>query len=222
MEKKRFKSILMIILFIIAIIIVILAIHTIRNYAIISNLQKKEQQYANITNYHIKVCDKETSAEKIITANDYYKKDGKQIFFIEYNNGDKLIEYNNGQRRDMFMEKDGTKKAKLNMDPNIINEVKIGILPESTFIQKIFNCMFSKITNTKVNEKACYLISGRFNSIIFSTEGKSELYIERDTGLSIKMVSDKYTQLREYEFNSVEDSIFQEPDISEYILEDNL
>lgn len=222
MEKKHFNKILMIILFIIVIFIIILAIHTIRNYVIISNLQKNEQQYANITNYHIKVSVEETSKEKGTTTIDYYKKDSKQIFFIEYNNGDKLTEYNNGQKRDMFMEKDGTKKAKLNMDPNTINEVKISILPENIFMQKIFNCMFSKIVSTKVDEKDCYLISGQFNSIIFSEEGKNELYIEKDTGLSIKMVSDNYTQQREYEFNSVEDSIFQEPDINEYILEDNL
>ena len=51
MEKKKMvKKVLKIVLIIIAILLVILAIHTIRNYVIVKDLQTKISQYNNSTN----------------------------------------------------------------------------------------------------------------------------------------------------------------------------
>ena len=50
---------------------------------------------------------------------------------------------------------------------------------------------------------------------------KQTVYIDKDTGLSVKNEIDKIVTEREYEFNNVEDSIFVEPDISQYTLKEN-
>ena len=44
---------------------------------------------------------------------------------------------------------------------------------------------------------------------------KNELYL---TGLYVKSIIDESNSEREYEFDTVDDSIFSEPDISQYTL----
>ena len=47
---------------------------------------------------------------------------------------------------------------------------------------------------------------------------KSEMYIDKDTGLIVKRITSAETVEKEYEFNNVDDSVFVEPDISKYEL----
>ncbi len=77
------KKILKIIGIIIAILIILILIHTIRNFIIITDLQNKISKYSNSSNYFIKSVAKEESGN-IITIN-YYKKDNKQVMFMERN-----------------------------------------------------------------------------------------------------------------------------------------
>lgn len=77
------KKILKIIGIIIAILIILILIHTIRNFIIITDLQNKILKYSNSSNYFIKSVAKEESGN-IITIN-YYKKDNKQVMFMERN-----------------------------------------------------------------------------------------------------------------------------------------
>ena len=44
------------------------------------------------------------------------------------------------------------------------------------------------------------------------------MYIEKDTGLLVKMMEGTTVSEREQEFNNVDDSIFVEPDISQYTI----
>ena len=62
-----------------------------------------------------------------------------------------------------------------------------------------------------------YIIKGFFssNSLV---NGSEEIYIEKDTGLYFKTIEEERISEREYEFNKVDDSIFVEPDISQYKL----
>ena len=56
-----------------------------------------------------------------------------------------------------------------------------------------------------------------FNTITTSlTEKNSEVIIEKETGLFLKSNAPEDTVEREYTFNNIEDSIFAEPDISQY------
>ena len=50
---------------------------------------------------------------------------------------------------------------------------------------------------------------------------KNNLIIEKDTGLCLKNETGKIITERTYEFDSVNDDIFAEPDISQYKLQEN-
>ena len=59
------------------------------------------------------------------------------------------------------------------------------------------------------------------SSTSLTSEG-AEIYIDKETGLFVKSTEAGIVNEREYEFNMVEDSIFTEPDISEYKLKENV
>ena len=76
-KKKIFKIIGAILLAIIAIFL----IHTIRNYIIITDLQDKIAKYSDSTKYHIKSTS--TTKEGTKVEMEYYKKDNKQVVFMD-------------------------------------------------------------------------------------------------------------------------------------------
>lgn len=80
----------------------------------------------------------------------------------------------------------------------------------------IFKKFFTRISNGKLNQKECYIINDFVNPFFMNDNNKNEVYIEKDTGLYIKSIMGSNVTDREYEFDNVEDSIFIEPDISEY------
>ena len=60
------------------------------------------------------------------------------------------------------------------------------------------------------------LYNKRILSSTSLTEKNSEVIIEKETGLFLKSNAPEDTVEREYTFNNIEDSIFAEPDISQY------
>ena len=52
------------------------------------------------------------------------------------------------------------------------------------------------------------------------TSEATETYIEKDTGLFVKSTDGNTLTEKEYKFDNVEDTIFIEPDISEYTLKE--
>ena len=67
--------------------------------------------------------------------------------------------------------------------------------------------------------KDCYKINNYLSQsygVDYNT--KVTFIFEKDTGLLIKTIEAERTTEREYEFNNVDDSIFTEPDISQYTL----
>ena len=75
------KNCLKIVGIILIILIVIFAIHTIRNYVIITNLQNKIGTYINSDNYFIESSTKQGDA--ISTNLKCYKKGNKQVTFLD-------------------------------------------------------------------------------------------------------------------------------------------
>lgn len=216
MEKKKIlKSILIIIIAIIAIFI----IHTIKNYIIITGLQNKITQYKDSTNYNIKSTAKEENGTTIKI--DYYKKDNKQVIFLERNTGEevsKISMYDNGERTDTFAETKDAKVAQLNsgtiMNINIYN-----YLETENKWQTLLGCVASKIKKVNYNDKQCYNIKGFMSSTSLTSED-AETYIDKETVLFVKTTQNGTTTEREYEFNNVQDSIFIEPDIGQYKLKE--
>lgn len=221
MEKKKIiKNVLKIALIVIAILLVILIIHTIRNYVIVTDLQNKIAEYNGSTNYHIKSVATENNGT--IVKMDYYKKDGKQVVFMERNVNNEITKismYNNGERTDTFTETKDSKIAQLNsgtiMSVGIYNH-----LENDSKWQTILGCISAKIKSVDYNGKECYIVKEFMSSTSLTFEG-AETYIDKETGLFVKSTEADIVNERSYEFNMVDDSIFTEPDISQYTLKEN-
>ena len=80
-EGINMKNCLKIIGIILIILIVIFAIHTIRNYVIITNLQNKIGTYINSDNYFIESSTKQGDAVSMNLK--CYKKGNKQVTFLD-------------------------------------------------------------------------------------------------------------------------------------------
>ena len=212
----KMKKILMVLGIIIAVLVIIALIHTIRNYMIITDLQNKISQYADSVNYYTKSI--ATVKDGTITM-EYYRKDNNQVVFLERNlNGtiNKVAMYNNGEKTDTFTQTPDTKIAQLNsgtiMSIGIYNHLET----ENNW-QTFLGSMFASVKSTNYNGKDCYIIKGFMSSTSLTFEG-AETYIEKDTGLFIKDIEGETITEKEYEFDNVDDSIFIEPDISQYTL----
>ena len=220
MEKKKIiKNVLKIALIVIAILLVILIIHTIRNYVIVTDLQNKIAEYNDSTNYHIKSVATENNGT--IVKMDYYKKDDKQVVFMERmanNEVTKISMYNNGERTDTFTETKDSKIAQLNsgtiMSVGIYNH-----LENDSKWQTILGCISAKIKSVDYNGKECYIVKEFMSSTSLTSKG-AETYIDKETGIFVKSIEAGIVNEREYEFNTVDDSIFTEPDISQYTLKE--
>lgn len=199
--KKTLKIIAIILFFLVILVI----IHTTRNFVIILSLQDRIQVYSNSTNYHIKSFS--TFGDGIQTETDYYKNDLKSLKIVKKQVDEmKMItrSFSDGENIKTYMEIGENKTVMENGSELFENET----ISNGLELANIFNCLISKISSTKIDGKQCYKIGYFF--------GPRELYIEKDTGLIIKnMVNEQYINY-EFEFNNVEDNIFEEPDISEY------
>lgn len=216
----RTKKILKIIGIILIILLVLTLIHTIRNYIIIRDLQNKISKYSNSTNYFVKSESTKNDGTKIIMK--YYQKDNKQVVFLEKTSNEneiKISRYNNGERVDVFTETKDSKAAQLDtstlISVNIYNQ-----LETDNKWQTFIGSIISNIRSEKCNDKECYVIKG-FTSTTSLTFEETKIYIDKDTGLLVKVIEDETISNREYEFNNVEDTIFVEPDISQYTLKNN-
>ena len=210
-KKKIFKIIGMILL----IVIVLVLIHTIRNYIIISDLQEKVEKYLDSTNYYIKSIATENSGT--IVTMEYYRKDNKEVVFLERNlNGEisKISMYNNGERIDTFAENKEVKTAQLN-SANLMSINIISPLETTNKWQTFLGSIFANVKSTNYNEKDCYIVK---NFMSLPSDYNAKTYIEKDTGLFVKEIQKESSNEKEYEFDNVDDSIFVEPDISQYTL----
>ena len=210
------KKVLKIIGIIILVFILILLIHTIRNYIIVSKLTDKISVYKDIKNYNAKFVNTDKSGT--ITVMDYYKKDNKQVNFLERNyNGSitKLSFYNNGETVNLYAEDAEHKTVEKNsegfMAIMIFNEIEFD--KESNFFTNFLITSTAIITSEKCEGQDCY----KFRNI-FNLYNGDTYYINKNSGLTVKSINNDFTVVKEYKFDCVEDSIFTEPDINEYEL----
>lgn len=220
-KKKILKNILKGALIIFAIILVILIIHTIKNYIIITDLQDKISKYKDSSSYHIKSVSTESNGT-IFTMN-YYKKDNKQVVFMERNtNGEmtKISMYDNGKRIDIFTETKDSKVVDLKSGTTLMSVELYNYLETDNNWQTFLGSIFTKVKSVNYEGKECYMIKEFTSSTSLTFEG-TEIYIDKDTGLLVKVIEVGIDSKREYEFNAVDDTIFIEPDISQYTLKEN-
>lgn len=215
------KKILKIVGIVLLVVLILFLIHTIRNYIIISDLQDKISNYTDSTNYYKKTVF--TNGDGAITTMEYYKKGSKEVIFIERVLNEekyKLSKYNNGERVDTFIEKGEEKTCTLDDDANTLQVNLNNFLETSNNWQTLLGSITSNIKSSSYEGKDCYIIKG-FMSDSNLTYEDSKVYIEKDTGLCLKDESDEMNTEYEYKFDNVDDSIFVEPDISQYTLKEN-
>ncbi len=215
MKNKKMKMIIKVILIVIAIFIVLVLINTFRNFMIVKEIQKNVSPYISSENYHIKsVATEETG---VVTMN-YYQKNGRQAMIMERdNNGEKMKTsmFNNGERIDVFYETAESKTAQLNADMTINVNIVNYVETENDW-QTFMASMFAMIRKTDYNGKQCYIVDNFLSPTFMNSTGKNEVYIEKDTGLYVKLNQGEMVTEREYEFDNVQDEIFTEPDIGQY------
>ena len=218
------KKILKIIVIIILVILVILLIHTIRNFIIVRGLQENIAKYKDSTNYHIRLLTKENNGIEM-TANQYVK-DGKHVTFVERNlNGEiaKISVFGENDKKgfNTYIENGESKIAQIETEGvSMSMYIYNGVENDSTW-HTFLASFFANIRSEKVNGKECYIVNNYPSAVNLTSLGKNEYYIERDTGLMIKSITNEQTSEREYEFDNVDDNIFIEPDISQYTLKVN-
>ena len=203
------KKVLKIILIVILVALALFFINTFRKFMIIKDLQTKISEYSSSTNFHLKTIQNPMDNGKEGSI-DYYKKDNKEVTILETISEEKPVKvswYNNGERTDAFFEFAEPKSAQL--DTDYISTVHIfnNLETENDF-QTFLLSMIVKIKSAKYNDKECYIIK-------FENE---QYYIDKETGLLLKNISNNVNVDREYEFNNVSDEIFIEPDIGQYQL----
>lgn len=219
MEKKKSKKILKGILIVIAVLIVFLLIHTTRNFIIILNLQDKISEYTDSNNYHIKSVANEKNG--VVMTVDYYKKDDKQVIFLERdNNGEitKMSIYDTGERKDMFIDTPGSKIAQLDVKTSLVSMQIYNHLQTESKWQTFLFSMMAKVRSEELNGKDCYRIDNFISSNVLSNDEGNRVFIDKETGLVVKNYTNGTITEREHEFDNVDDWIFVEPDIGEYTL----
>ena len=201
---------------IIVILLVAILIHTVRNYSIIKGLQKSIEPYLSSNNYHIKSISTEEDDTKVII--DYYKKNGKEVLIFEKNtNGDinKTTTYINENRTDIFYETENEKEVELDTEAMLMINLSNGLETENDF-QTFIGSIMAQIRKIEYNGKQCYAITNFLSIPFLNGTSNDEKYIEKETGLYVKGMINSTTVERIYEFDNVDDSIFIEPDISQY------
>ena len=218
----KIKKILKIIGIILLVLLAILLVHAIKNFIIIRNLQSNISRYVNSNNYHICIAANEQNGT-IMTTN-YYKKYNREANLIERNmNGEiaKISIYSNDGKRNFYVENSKEKIAKLNTDALGLTVQIYNSLESDSIWHTFLSSIFTYIKTTKMNDKDCYIVGNYRSFIGLMPVGKNEYYIEKDTGLMIKSITNDLVSERKYEFDNVDDNVFVEPDINEYKLQSN-
>ena len=79
----------------------------------------------------------------------------------------------------------------------------------------------AKIKNVEVNGKSCYEIDNFLSPYFLAGQNKTIYTLEKDTGLVVASTIDDTITVIDYEFNNVDDTIFESPNVSEYTLQEN-
>lgn len=220
MNKKKVMKIIKVFLIILLVIVVLFLVDAIRKFIIVKGLKENVEQYTSIDNYHIKATSYREDGTKVIL--NYYRKNNKEVTILEKNQDEtisKISIYNNGTRKDIFYDNPEGKKAELNTDLTI--EVQLyNYFEKQNDLQLFGGNMFAKVKKINYNGKECYSLNNSFTLALLWGD-TNEVYIEKDTGLVVRTNIDNIISEREYEFNTVEDEIFVEPDISQYELIEN-
>lgn len=225
--NKKLKFFKIVLLIIILIFIFIIG----RRMIILHDIQTKMSKYENADNFFIKTH--------------YYNEDDMSIFEA-YKKGNKfkevshhisltinatLTRYSNGTTENLYVESGDSKIAELDREP--LGITNIGGKMYENFGDFIKLAFTTQITSEKCNGIECYKL--QTSDIIYNgayTNAHTIDYVEKSTGLIIRTINDENVILNNdnssgqvqdyrYEFGTVTDEEFKEPDITEYKVQEN-
>ena len=216
---KKFSNKMKILKIILLIILIIFGIHIGRNMIIISGLNNKANNYVSSSNYHKKTTN--FNGDNLMIIDTYYK-DGKTVTFLrrvtekEIN---KISVYQSGDITNTYFETGDDKKAQLNQKDAFLVSNIFNYLESNNIFEILIRSVTTNIKTVNCNGKDCYLMTDYFSSDLLTSRNDSA-YIDKETGLIIRMTmsgdsKDTVTDYT-YEFDTVADDIFVEPDINEY------
>ncbi len=212
--NKKLKSLKIILLIILGLFI----IRTGRNMIIMENLSNKANEHISSNNYRRTSTSYQGDTLSII---DYYFKNGKYVMIMNRltkNETNNITAYNNGKTINIYYETGDRKIVELNAGV-LININTINYFKSDNIITFIIRGITTNIKSVKCNGKECYLVNENLLGEV--------TYIDKETGLIIRNNTGTYTnqdtgnitsglQDIRYEFGTVTDEIFVEPDISKY------
>lgn len=231
--KNKGKTIIWIV---ILILLILLIIFIGRNVCIIKKLSDNAEKTMKSTNYHsiTYTYDLENySKEEIFQLGDKKKiiltqlADDSVSTTIMY--GTKIS--NSTYLVNIYGESEEGKRAKLNEELGLLENLKNEFYTENWW-DLFKTSAIAKINTTKYNGNECYYISNFYGK---NSDTKEGMYIDKNTGLPISIMGYEYeitgenqegTKSRSpiyeyvYEFNTVTEEDFVEPNIEEYELQE--
>lgn len=234
---KRYKNKLRVLRIIILIIILAFAISAVRKMYIVGDLYNKAEQIVKNTNYHREIT---SMSEGNFTKTEIWATENKIKMILKKFENDKIeIREIYGTKKgrmenstfDSYIANEyttinGEKTAKLN------KEIQIGVEPQTPFyvenkFQLFLYAILSSVKSTTFYGKECYYITNYKEPFSINEAG---MYLDKETGLPISYAGyeTEFTDSGlgripaaeyKYEFNTVTEDNFVEPDLSEYKVE---
>lgn len=230
MKKKKMKLWKKVLIVILTTFLIFLAF-TIRKMIIISNLSTKIANYQKMDNIYSKSSNDYSS---ISTFEKYYKDGIEKDIITLPEKGSKAIQFIYPNERKVFIETPDAKNVSTSEEDNLnsYSPILVSFIDEITFSELLLTSLTSTICTDTLNGKECYVISNNCNpNFLYEQNAVSmKMYIEKDTGLTIRMIQvvkennekSLKTVNYEYSFGNVTDEDMREPDILEYtVQEDN-
>ena len=193
----------------------------IRRMIIISDISNNVSKYKDNNNHYEKIVTDYNGESK--TTSEYYCKGENAVMIVETttnksNETKKLTQYFKGETSNTYFDVGTTKLAVLNSN-GVPSKMEIWAIDyNNSFWNLFYLALITPIKTIEYNGKECYFLD--------SAELRHS-YIEKETGLVLKAIDGKSesepSSISEYKYNfeNVDDSIFIEPDISQYTIQEN-
>ena len=208
MEKKKMKFWKKI-LIVIGVIFIILLIAVIRKFMILSHLENISKSMINSNNYYVETYSLQENCMQIAKS---YNKENTYLTVLETtskNTGqeNQLTVYDNGTETIRIIQ---TAEEKIALVGGTAVGGKISVNVYATYGQGFWSkfqlAMLSTITTEKINNRDCYLVESVFGW---------KKWIDKETGLVIREYNNGDITDFYHEFDVVENSDIQKPDISD-------
>lgn len=231
---KKYRNKLRILKVAILIIVIVFAVVVGRKISIISDLSNKANQISTSENYHKIVTSYDS--EGFTKSDIYHLEDKFKIITTSMKDNvitkrtmyavahDKDVNGDTRYKTNIYKESNGKKSVKLNQDMGISVGPQNSLYTENAW-QLFLYSIPATIKSTTYNGEECYYISNFQNPYSYTPEG---MYVSKSNGLIISMLSYEVKESENglktrwpgaeytYEFNTVTEEEFVEPDISEY------